>query len=123
MRRPAGWNRLAPDQKQALTTIADKIARMLNGDPNYIDNVHDIIGYARLVEKRMEADAVEAANVGTCYYVSHTAVGNGTGSSWADACITLSAATEKAGPEDTVHVAEGHVDSLPVKPGRKARSK
>lgn len=60
MRAATGWARLAPDQKQALTVISDKIARMLNGDPNYIDNWHDMIGYARLVEGRMEKDAVEA---------------------------------------------------------------
>ncbi len=54
MRKPAGWAKLAPDQKQALTVIADKIARMLNGDPNYVDNWHDIIGYASLVETRLE---------------------------------------------------------------------
>lgn len=50
-----GWQRLAPDQKQALEVVADKIARILNGDPNYLDNWHDIIGYTRLVEKRLEA--------------------------------------------------------------------
>lgn len=49
----AGWARLAPDQKQALEVIADKIARILNGDPNYIDNWHDIQGYAKLVEDRL----------------------------------------------------------------------
>ncbi len=52
-----GWAGLAPDQRQALQVICDKIARMLNGDPNYIDNWHDIIGYARLVEERLERDA------------------------------------------------------------------
>lgn len=46
-----GWERLSPVQKQALTVIADKIARILNVDPNYIDNWHDIQGYAALVEK------------------------------------------------------------------------
>lgn len=51
-----GWDRLADDQKQALTVIADKIARMLNGDPSYVDNWHDIIGYATLVEQRMLRD-------------------------------------------------------------------
>jgi hypothetical protein len=56
MRAPAGWIELASDQKQALTVIADKIARMLNGDPNYLDNWHDIIGYAKLVEARMIED-------------------------------------------------------------------
>jgi hypothetical protein len=50
-----GWCKLAPDQKQALTVIADKIARLLNGDPDYLDNWHDIIGYARLVELRLIA--------------------------------------------------------------------
>lgn len=48
-----GWQKLADDQKQALEVIADKIARMLNGDPDYIDNWHDIIGYAKLVEDRL----------------------------------------------------------------------
>ncbi len=47
------WGRLEPDQKQALEVIADKIARILNGDPNYVDNWHDIIGYAKLVENRL----------------------------------------------------------------------
>ena len=51
-----GWNKLAPDQKQALTVIADKIARMLNGDPSYRDNWHDIVGYAKLVDDRMARD-------------------------------------------------------------------
>lgn len=57
MRGTPGWERLAPDQKQALTVIADKIARMLNGDPNYVDNWHDIIGYSKLVETRLVEDA------------------------------------------------------------------
>jgi len=52
-----GWNALAPDMQQALTVIADKIARILNGDPTYLDNWHDIQGYARLVEARLESEA------------------------------------------------------------------
>lgn len=44
-----GWTRLTSSQKQALEVIADKIARMLNGDPNYDDNWQDIIGYSQLV--------------------------------------------------------------------------
>lgn len=55
MRGTDGWNKLVADQKQALTVMADKIARMLNGDPDYLDNWHDIIGYAKLVETRMIA--------------------------------------------------------------------
>lgn len=53
MQMEAGWLRLQDDQRQALTTIADKIARMLNGDPTYRDNWHDIVGYAKLVDDRM----------------------------------------------------------------------
>jgi len=40
-------------KKQALTVIADKIARILNGDHDYSENWHDIQGYARLVEERL----------------------------------------------------------------------
>ena len=35
--------------------IQHKIARVLNGDPNYPDNWHDIAGYARLVERELGA--------------------------------------------------------------------
>lgn len=52
-----GWDGLAPDMQQALTVIADKIARILNGDPTYLDNWHDIQGYARLVEQRLATEA------------------------------------------------------------------
>lgn len=47
------YHLMAADQKQALDVIADKIARILNGDPNYVDNWHDIQGYAKLVEDRL----------------------------------------------------------------------
>ena len=46
----ANWPSLTTYQKQALEVIADKIARILNGDPNYLDNWHDIAGYSLLVE-------------------------------------------------------------------------
>lgn len=49
----SSWRRLTPVQKQALTVIADKIARILTGDPDYADNWHDIQGYAKLVEDRL----------------------------------------------------------------------
>lgn len=48
-----GWYALSDVQKQALTVIADKIARILSGDPDYGDNWHDIQGYAKLVEDRL----------------------------------------------------------------------
>lgn len=47
-----GWTNLDAVKRQALTVIADKIARILNGDPDYKDNWHDIAGYAKLAEDR-----------------------------------------------------------------------
>lgn len=47
------WATLADDQKEALEMIQHKIGRILNGDPSYIDSWTDIIGYTRLVEKRL----------------------------------------------------------------------
>lgn len=55
MRIGAGWKRLDGVKRQALTVIADKIARILSGDPSYADNWHDIQGYAKLVEDRLPA--------------------------------------------------------------------
>lgn len=52
MRAHSGWRKLDATKKQALTVIADKIARILNGDPEYRDNWHDIQGYAKLAEDR-----------------------------------------------------------------------
>ena len=56
MRGTEGWAKLKADQKQALSVIADKIARILNGDPTYIDSWTDLSGYATLIEKRLERD-------------------------------------------------------------------
>ena len=47
------WNYLRPIHKEALEMIQHKIARILNGDPSYADNWHDIAGYAKLVEDRI----------------------------------------------------------------------
>lgn len=49
-----GWHFLDPIKREALEMIAQKIARILNGDSNYKDNWHDIAGYARLAEERCE---------------------------------------------------------------------
>lgn len=53
MRTTNGWRRLTPSQKEALEMIMHKTARILNGDPSYIDSWTDIIGYARLVEQEL----------------------------------------------------------------------
>lgn len=54
MHRSPNWKRLGNDQMEALEMIAHKLGRILNGDPDYADSWHDIIGYARLVEQRLE---------------------------------------------------------------------
>lgn len=46
------WAKIDSVKRQALTVIADKIARILSGDPNYTDNWRDIQGYAKLAEDR-----------------------------------------------------------------------
>ena len=48
------WATLAPDQREALEMIAHKAGRILNGDPNYHDSWHDMVGYAKLVADRLE---------------------------------------------------------------------
>jgi hypothetical protein len=49
-----GWCNLAADQREGLEMLQHKIARILNGDPNYIDSWIDIAGYARLISDRLE---------------------------------------------------------------------
>jgi len=53
MRAEPKWQQLTADQKETLEMIAHKIGRVLNGDPQYHDSWHDIVGYAKL-----SADAV-----------------------------------------------------------------
>ncbi len=55
MRERQGWEQLDAVKRQALTVIADKIARILTGDPEYVDNWHDIQGYAKLAEQRCKS--------------------------------------------------------------------
>ena len=56
----AAFDDLEADQKEALEMIAHKIARILNGDPNYADNWIDIAGYATLVANRLEKEDNDA---------------------------------------------------------------
>lgn len=54
MRDSAQWNTMPEDMREGLDIIAGKISRLLTGDPFYKDNWHDIIGYAKLIEDRLE---------------------------------------------------------------------
>lgn len=48
-----GWEYLSSDMREALEMIQHKVARILNGDPTYADSWHDIAGYAKLVDDRL----------------------------------------------------------------------
>lgn len=54
MKATPKWAALQPDQKEALEMVQHKIGRILNGDPDYHDSWHDIVGYAKLVADRLE---------------------------------------------------------------------
>ena len=56
MQERSGWDRLAPDQKEALEMVQHKIARILNGDPNWHDSWIDIAGYSTLMANRLEKE-------------------------------------------------------------------
>lgn len=47
------WEQLSDDKKECLENIAQKIGRILNGDPEYRDSWHDLVGYAKLVADRL----------------------------------------------------------------------
>ena len=48
------WRHLSDAHKEALEMIANKIARMLNGNHKYLDNIIDIMGYAVLLKIDIE---------------------------------------------------------------------
>lgn len=51
-----GFQEAESDQREAARMILQKLARAFSGDPDYIDNWHDIQGYAKLVEDRLKED-------------------------------------------------------------------
>lgn len=51
-----GYYRMEVDQQDALELMAVKISRILNGNPNYVDNWTDIAGYATLVADRLSGN-------------------------------------------------------------------
>lgn len=64
MHRTPGWSDLAPDQREALEMVQHKIARILNGNPDYVENFRDIAGYSTLVAERLlETDGAADAQV------------------------------------------------------------
>jgi hypothetical protein len=55
----ASYEHLNAEQKTSLFMICNKIARAVNGDPQYFDN-RDIAGYATLAERACEQGRPEA---------------------------------------------------------------
>lgn len=51
------WARLGDDKKEALEMVAHKVGRILNGDPDYHDSWHDMIGYTKLVADTLDPAA------------------------------------------------------------------
>jgi hypothetical protein len=47
------WAALSADKKEGLEMIMHKVGRILNGDPEYHDSWHDIVGYSKLVADRL----------------------------------------------------------------------
>lgn len=56
LRAHANHARLHAGHQQALDIIMDKVSRIINGDPLYADNWHDIAGYATLGEQLCTKD-------------------------------------------------------------------
>lgn len=50
VRSHKNWDRLPTYQCEAIDMILHKIGRHINGDHQYVDNFHDIGGYAKLAE-------------------------------------------------------------------------
>lgn len=60
MRHSRNWRHLPADMKESLEMTANKLARLLNGDWTYTDNITDMIGYLTLVLDRLEKGQSDA---------------------------------------------------------------
>ena len=56
MKHSPNWQRLSDDQIEALEMVAHKIGRILNGNHNFHDSWHDIIGYITLIADRLKPE-------------------------------------------------------------------
>ena len=48
------WEQMEPYMQESLDMIANKLARICNGDPFYDDSWRDVAGYAQLVVNELE---------------------------------------------------------------------
>ena len=61
MRTSRNWDRLDVSQAQALEVVADKVARILCGDPSFLDHWQDGAGYFELVVRDLAQAQAPAA--------------------------------------------------------------
>lgn len=81
------WDDLPSIVKESLEMIQHKVARILNGDPYYLDSWHDIAGYATLVEQHLEEIKPLTQPVsGTHWACDHGGEGKVTDVKIGDAC-------------------------------------
>lgn len=56
LRNGNAWQdrKLSPSQCESLELICNKLSRIVNGDPNYLDSWVDIIGYVQLIVNEID---------------------------------------------------------------------
>ena len=52
----AGFYHMNPSQREAMSMICHKMARIANGDPSYADSWRDVAGYAMLIARQLEGE-------------------------------------------------------------------
>ena len=53
------YSKMTDMQKESIEMILHKIARIANGDPNYIDSWEDIQGYAKMVTNELKRNLTD----------------------------------------------------------------
>ena len=48
-----GWDKLSSCMKETIYMTIFKYARILNGDPNFLDHWQDVVGYNQLIVDRL----------------------------------------------------------------------
>lgn len=54
LRNGQSWDKMNNQQKEALEMIASKLARVVSGNPNEPDHMHDAAGYSKLYNQAIE---------------------------------------------------------------------
>ena len=57
LRSMPSWEKLSNSQRESLDMICNKLARITNGNPAYMDSWTDIAGYAKLITDQHEKGA------------------------------------------------------------------